>query len=115
MLGGAFFLDLKVLGAAKALPTVAVSRALSPAIAAGLLLLALSGALMAITDARALVSQPLFGWKLGLIALALVNAWAFRRAGWLDRPAPPIARLQAAASVLLWLAVTVLGRLLGYV
>ena len=57
--------------------------------------------------------------KLLLIALALANAVAFRfiwqrRIEQWDAEPPPLGRLMAAASILLWLSVAALGRWIAY-
>ena len=81
----------------------------------GFVLAACAGLLLFATDARAYAASPLFQAKLVLITLALVNALALRAIDW-RRPQPSDRRLAVAgaASIVLWLAVIILGRLVGY-
>jgi hypothetical protein len=81
----------------------------------GFLLAATAGLLLFATDARAYAASPLFRAKLVFIALALVNALALRTIDW-RRAEPSSRRIAVAggASIVLWLAVIVLGRLIGY-
>lgn len=119
LVGGIGFLDLRLAGLFSALPLPALSRVLTPLALAGLLLLAISGPVMFAADAGALARSSIFRWKLSLIALALANAAAFR---WLWRTrlerwgdaAPLPGRLMAVGSVLLWLGIAALGRLIAY-
>jgi len=114
-IGGVWLLDLRVLGAGGGrLPWRDISAALSPAIMAGFALLLLTGVPMAMSDAKALAVSPVFAWKLGLIALAGLNALAFRRTAWAGAEPPATARAQAALSLVLWLGAVAAGRLLGY-
>jgi hypothetical protein len=113
--GTIILLDLRVLNYARALPADALSRAVTPLAASGLALLLASGAILFLSDPRTLAGSPLFQAKLGLIALALLNALAFRRRWRLvGEVSPPRARLMAALSIVLWLSVVILGRLIAY-
>lgn len=119
LIGGIGLLDLRLAGAFRAIPLAALSRALLPIALGGLLLIAPSGAVMFAADAEALILSGTFRLKLLLIALALANAIAFRFAwqhrlvGW-DRELPPLGRMMAGASIILWLAVAALGRWIAY-
>jgi hypothetical protein len=115
LIGGIGFLDLRIAGAFSRLPLRPLSGALLPLAVAGLVLMALSGPLMFAADATALARSRTFGWKLALIALALLNALAFRRAwrGMSHEPSTAM-RLMALASIGLWLSVAALGRLIAY-
>ena len=117
--GGIGVVDLRLAGAFPSLPPAALSRALTPVAIAGLLLMLPSGFTMFAADAEALATSDIFFRKLVLIALALANAvafrwlWGRRIADW--HIAPPLAgRLMAAVSLLLWLTVGTLGRLIAY-
>ena len=109
-------LDLRLAGWRRGVGAVdQLARFLLPVAIAGLVLAILAGLLLFTTDARAYAGSPLFQAKLVLIALALVNAYALRAIDW--RGAEASRRrlaLGGVASVLLWLAVIVLGRLIGY-
>lgn len=119
LVGGIGILDLRLAGLFRRIPVAPLSSALTPIAVAGLLLMIPSGATMFASDAAALVHSPTLRWKLLLIVLALANALAFRflMNGKLERwdtDPPPLGRLMAAASVLLWLSVATLGRLIAY-
>ena len=119
LVGGIGVLDLRVAGLWRGLPVAPLSRALTPLAIAGLILMVPSGFTMFAADARSLAGSPLFRWKVALIVLAVANAIAFRSA-WgarLDRwgeTVPSAARSLAALSLLLWLSVAALGRLIAY-
>ena len=86
---------------------------------AGLILMVPSGATMFTADAPTLAGSPVFRIKLGLIALALANAALFRilcrpRLGTWDEAPPLAGRLMAAGSIMLWLAIGALGRMIAY-
>ena len=109
-------LDLRLIGWRRdTTPVDRLSRLLLPVAIFGFLLAASAGLLLFATDARAYAASPLFQAKIVLIATALVNAlWLraidWRQGGSRDRRVA----LAGAASLLLWLTVIVLGRLVGY-
>lgn len=114
LIGAIGIVDLRVAGALRALPLRPTVKALTPIGVAGLILLALSGPLMFAADATALVRSDIFWRKLVLIGFALLNAlffrWQWRRrgepSGWM--------RAGAIASLLIWITVAALGRLIAY-
>ncbi len=118
LVGGIGLLDLRLVGLFRALPVAPLSRTLTPVAIAGLILMIPSGLTMVAADA-AVAESSTFRWKLLLIALALANALAFRF-WWRDRihdwdeAPPPAGRLMAAGSILLWLAVATMGRMIAY-
>ncbi|MFN3769713.1 MAG: hypothetical protein ACK4TD_15180 [Ectopseudomonas guguanensis] len=119
LLGPMLLLDARLLGAGRAFSLPAVSRALTPLAVAGLLLLLGSGFCLFAADAGPLAVDRLLQLKLLLIILGVTNAllfrhrWSARLSDW-DTYAPLLGRLQAALSLLLWLLVMSLGRLLAY-
>ncbi|APU28792.1 hypothetical protein UYA_03245 [Ectopseudomonas alcaliphila JAB1] len=119
LLGPMLLLDARLLGAGRSFPLTAVSRILTPLAVAGLLLLLGSGICLFAADAGPLAVDRLLQLKLLLIALGIGNALLFRRlwnarlANW-DQAAPVLGRMQAALSLLIWLLVMSLGRLLAY-
>lgn len=115
VVGAIGIVDLRVLGYARGLSTRRLWSALTPIAIAGFALMVISGALLFVADARALAGSPIFVAKLGLIALAGLNALAFR-IGWhrLDDPLPILARVLAGVSLALWLSVVITGRLIAY-
>ena len=119
LVGGIGILDLRLAGAFRALPLAPLSRALTPIAIVGLILMVPSGATMFAADAETLAGSGVFRTKVILIALALVNAVAFRLL-WRERiadwdAAPPLAgRVMAVGSIGLWLAIGTLGRMIAY-
>lgn len=120
VLGPILLLDLRLLGFGRAFELPALARVLTGWAVAGLLVLIASGIALFAADARALSANAVMQLKLLLVALAVSNALAFRalwkhRLGDWDRDAPGPARVQAAASILFWLAIPSAGRLIAYV
>lgn len=119
LIGPIMLFDLRVLGLGLSVALPEASRLLTPFALAGLAILALSGPSMFAADARSLSTNAVLIAKLSLAFLALANALLFR-AVWgrdlaaLDRATPAPAKLQAAASVALWLTVGALGRTIAY-
>lgn len=105
-------LDLRHAGFWPSVSLRGLRRVLLPVAVCGLALAVIAGALLFIAKAGDYAASPWFGAKIAVVALALANAAAFefgrhREPG----PWPPLAGL---ASVALWLAAIVLGRLVGY-
>jgi hypothetical protein len=114
VVGAIGVVDLRLAGLWRALPAAALSRALTPIVIAGLILMGATGTLLFAADGRTLAASRIFHLKLAFISLALVNAVAFRLL-WRDVAAlPAIARLMAAASLALWLTVGAFGRMIAY-
>jgi hypothetical protein len=140
--GGAILFDLRVLGLTSTRAQAPVSiRALGlhllPWSVVAALLVVPSGVLMFLVDAPALVGNPAFVIKIGLLALVVGNAAAFHLgpgrawASWeqgdtpgqpgslVPVPAVPAvpagAKLHAAASLFLWIAIVGCGRSIAYV
>lgn len=120
LVGAVAMFDLRVLGFGRALPVPALARHLLPWALGSMLLVVPTGLLMFATEPAALLANRVFLLKLALIAAAGLNALAFHAgpyrsaARWPER-APASARLHAALSLLLWIAVIAAGRLLAYV
>ncbi len=115
LLGSIGIVDLRIMGAFRALPADAVSAALTPLGVAGLVISALSGATLFAADAEALAGSMVFRWKLVTIVLALANAAAFR--WWLRPGSAPLGlrrQLAAALSLAAWLTTATLGRMIAY-
>jgi len=119
LVGAIGVVDLRIAGAWRQLPLMPLSRALTPVAAVGLTLQAASGLVLFAADGEALSGSTTFQVKLVLIALALANALAFRlrwrkaRPGELYVPSP-VERASALVSLLLWLTIAILGRLIAY-
>lgn len=116
LLTGVLLMDLRLLGAFRALPDQPFIHLLRRVTLLGFVLAAASGVLLFSVQAVDYVAMPLFWIKLGLIVAAGLNLLVFialdRRT--IDRGS---ARLKAsgAVSLLLWLGVLLAGRLLGFV
>jgi len=78
LVGAIGLLDLRLLGYAKGAPLPVMARALTPIALIGFAVMITSGAVLFAADASALAGSDIFLVKLGLIALAGVNALAFR-------------------------------------
>lgn len=122
LVGAVALFDLRVLGCARTLPVRALGRHLLRWALASLLLVLPAGALLFASQPQEFLANPVFKLKLALLAAAGLNAASFHAgayrsvAAWdTGRPAPPLARLQAALSLLLWLAIITCGRMLAYV
>jgi hypothetical protein len=122
LVGSVVLFDLRVLGCARTLPVAALGRHLLRWALASLVLVVPAGLLLFSAHPAELAKNPVFVLKLTLIALAGLNALAFHLlpyrsvAGWdRDQAAPPLARLGAALSILLWVGVISCGRMLAYV
>lgn len=119
LVGPIVALDLRLLGVGRAVSVAALSRTLTPIAITGLALQVLSGLLLFTADASALVGNPVFQIKSGLLVLGLANAVVFRRIwrhaleDW-DRSPPALGRVQAALSILFWFGVAISGRLIAY-
>ena len=114
-------LDLRLIGCWKPVPLEPLARVLTPVAAGGLLLALSTGALMFVTRPPDYLGEPLFGIKMALLGTAVGNALLLRRSPhWAllhvtPRAAPrPAWRWAGALSIVLWLGVITLGRLIGY-
>lgn len=116
LVGSIGVLDLRVIGFGRTIPAPALSRMLTPMAIAGLVVAAVSGAMLFAADAGPLSQSVTFRIKLLLIAANLINAALFRlRYGDLSRREPTMrARAMAGASILGWLAIGGLGRMIAY-
>ena len=119
LVGAIGIVDLRFMGAFRTIPVAPLYRSLIPIAIAGLIVMVPSGGTMFASDATTFAGSAVFRLKITLIAFALINAVAFhilwrkRIEHWDD--APPIAgRLMAAGSLLLWLAIGGLGRMIDY-
>jgi len=108
-------MDLTLLGAVGRTPAKQVIGRLRPFAVALLLLIVATGSVLFVAEAVAIAANPVFQLKITLIVLALaniaVNEWALRSQG----DGNSFARLTALISLLAWLGVAALGRLIAYV
>jgi len=120
LVGPILLFDLRMIGVGRGqISALAASRLLTPFAVLGAALAVMTGPLMFAADAKSLSTNTLLIVKLSLVALAIANAgvfralWSGRLAAW-DTQAPAVARMQAAASIVLWLTVASLGRMIAY-
>lgn len=114
-------LDLRLLGAfSKTEPGDVVRRARAFAIFA-LSLMVMTGAVLFTAEATHLWRNPVFRFKMVLIAIALINALTLgskaARAAELAAPGVPLpayARFSAMLSLAIWITVAASGRLIAY-
>jgi hypothetical protein len=106
MFGSLVVLHLRTLGLSRGPELASLDRLVTPIAATGLALAIASGAAMFSTDAVKYAASTLFVTKMALVAAGILNvAWLKRQ-----RAAKPA----ALVSLIVWVAVIVCGRLLGY-
>jgi hypothetical protein len=122
LIGAAAMFDLRLLGLTPRLPVVDVARHLLPWSHVGLVVVMISGALLFAADPVALWFNSVFRAKMALIVVAGLNAaafyaWPFRSVATWNRlePTPWPARAAAGLSLMLWIAIAALGRLIAYI
>lgn len=113
LLGNLLLLELRLWGAAAALPLRELARAALPLALAGFAIAAGSGLVMFAAAPGELLANRAFVVKLGLLLLAGANAGLFHARGSLARP-DLWARAQTLLSIGLWLAVIACGRWIAY-
>lgn len=120
LVGSAVALDLRLLGLSPQLSVRQLAGHVLPWAWRGFGLVVATGVAMFCAHASQWWQNPVFPFKMGLVAAGGVNVWAFHRgvyrsvAGW-DRGAPPpAARVAGAVSLAVWLAAVACGRLLAY-
>lgn len=118
VLGTVTVADLALLGV---LRSPALATAVTPLLAVtkcGIIIAALSGTLLFVSDPLEFWNNPAFRLKLLAFLLAIANALLFQRftRGSAEITAlGPLKRLSISASLLLWCSVLVLGRAIAYV
>jgi hypothetical protein len=119
LVGAVTIFDLRVLGFARTLPVRALARLCLPWAVLALLLIVPTGSLQFMAHADVLLDSRLFLLKMGLLLLAAIMAIAFHAGPygsvmqWNTEVAAPVtARLLAATSILIWIAVLFAGRML---
>jgi hypothetical protein len=117
ILGGAVLItDLAALGVlVRRVPAGDVARSLTPVFWSGLVAMAVSGVLLVSAGPFKYYTNPLFPWKLGLLAVALIVQVALQLR--LARCGASTLEINAlaAGSLALWLTVAILGRWLGLI
>jgi hypothetical protein len=110
LFGAILVLDLRLVGLFRTIPVTMLDGVASRVAAAGLALAVLTGLPLFAVRAREYLAEPVFLWKIGLVAVATVHALAVRRTGLAER-APVVVGL---ASILAWTAAITAGRMIGY-
>jgi len=119
VLGAILPLDLRLLGLFRQAPLPVLGPFLSRAAAVGVALAILTGLWLFSVNVPDYVGNPAFLAKLALLALALGNVALQHGPGGFGAAVasgtvPPLARLLAALSAVLWLSVLVAGRWIGF-
>ncbi|QNL50230.1 hypothetical protein H8S90_00935 [Olivibacter sp. SDN3] len=121
LVGAAFMFDLRLLGFSKSLPLQELSNHLLPWSARGLILIAPSGILLFITNAKSLGVDPTFWLKMILLGIAALNVLVFHKfifkknievSSFYDSPIS--VKISAFLSIIIWIAIIACGRLLAY-
>jgi hypothetical protein len=122
LFGAIVLLDLRLLGAARAISIGALARYVLPIVYVAFGVQITTGFLLFASDAATLAANAALRVKLVLVALAVLNALAFNlgpfralRATSADETPSATSRVFAVASILLWVGVVVCGRLIAYV
>jgi len=119
IVGSILALDFRILGFARSVSAEGASQLLTPFAVAGLVIAIPSGFALYASDAVSLSQNNVMWTKLVLIVFGIGNAVLFRKlwnlhlADW-ERNATALARSQAILSILIWISVPVLGRLVAY-
>lgn len=110
-------MDLRLLGWLGEEAPEAVIRRFRPVAVAAFLTLLASGSVLFTPEASAIIRNPSFQLKLGLIALGLANVWWLGRTMREAKPedVPRGAKFAALASLLIWLGVAGAGRYIAYI
>jgi Family of unknown function (DUF6644) len=121
LVGGIMLIDLRLLGVAKRLPLVNMITLL-PWVWAGFTINLISGGIIFIYGATSFGLNRMFYLKMGLIALAGINAFLFEiaarrgRTSWVVTGEAPLqVKLIATLSFVLWIGVVTTGRWMAYV
>jgi hypothetical protein len=110
-------MDLRIVGAFHLLDREAFVMLMRRFAVGGFVVAVATGLPMFAIKAREYALHPAFQVKMGLLVLAGLNLWAFRRIAAGDRtgrPYPASARLLAFLSILIWIGVILAGRFIGF-
>jgi len=119
LIGSIVSLDLRLLGRFRTVPLAVLGPFLSRMAAWGLGLAVVTGFLLFSVRPAEYADNIAFLCKLGLVAVATLNAWAvhagrrWRQALATDEASTGL-RLQALCSIVLWLAAVIAGRWIGF-
>jgi hypothetical protein len=117
VVGISAMIDLRLLGVASDLPIAPLER-FFPIMWAGFWINAVSGSILLAQDATTKFTNPIFGIKMVLIALAVADMVLLRRVVFrglqVERNVSGQGKLLAVASLVLWFGATTAGRLMAY-
>ena len=117
VVGMSAMVDLRLLGFARTVPVAPLERYF-PIMWTGFWIDAISGTVLLAADATTTIANPVFGVKMVLIALGVVNMVFIRRVVFrdpnVDNVVPALGKFLAAASLVLWFGATTAGRLMAY-
>jgi hypothetical protein len=121
VLGTVLIVDLRLLGLADARrPFTRIGRETLPLTWLAFAVAVVTGSLMFTTSAQTYFANTAFQWKALALLAAGLNMALFQLvtartvASWDAREPPPAARVAGLASLLLWAAVVLLGRWIGF-
>ena len=118
--GAIAIMDARLLGAFAALPLASFVRRWRRVAMAAFAVQIASGFMLFSAEASSIAENPVFRLKMLLIVVGLANVAAFEIvakpgiSGWTGAGVPVAARVSGAASLALWAAVAVFGRLIAY-
>jgi hypothetical protein len=115
LVGAILPLDLRLLGFWRSVALESLARVLVPVAATGLLLAVTTGAFLFVTRAPEYAAIDLFLVKVALIATGVVHALSLHLGSGLANASPARRRAAGAASLSIWVAALVCGRLLAFV
>jgi len=122
LVGGIVPLDLRLIGFWRTYPVMVFVDVLRITAAVGLALAVICGALLFATAAPDYARSPLFQAKIALVLLGVLNALTLGRVMTrrdirslpMEAPMPLDLRAGGLLSLVVWISVLILGRLLGY-
>lgn len=112
--GTLWIVDLRLLGRMREFDANALAKSVLRWTIVGFMLAAVTGLTMFVSRVGDLISNPAFIVKMCLLFAAGMNAAILHARGPLN-DANTLTRLQAASSILIWLAVITCGRWIAYV
>ena len=116
--GASAAIDLRILGAAPRVSLAPMQRLL-PVMWLGFWINAATGAVLFIADATTKLANPAFPYKMGFIALAVMNVFLIKRYVFSDPalntgPVPLFGKILASTSLFFWIGAITAGRLMAY-
>lgn len=122
LVGGIAPVDAKLLGLWRTVPLAFFARTVLPFAIGGAVLAIVAGALLFSVQPADYAALPVFWLKMALVLAGIANAvlvhrsraWHVQLTGGGDTRAPARLRVGGALSLLIWLSVLLLGRLLGF-